>query len=454
NPLRFRCDQREQVLPRQSKPPPPHLQPVADEDFTLDIPEEEKPPIMEQRRYTTTAWRQLGSAVHYCLPRSDKGIDEDEGEELHVTDPDLAVWRDDIRKQKLNAAIFLEQGVVEFPIFGPDQTLNQCFFQACGKIGIAPRFAIGRRPKPIAPSILFKLRDDEAKRLDDEYSSFRPKAFSLGDERRGVIIKYAPPIKRGSKAHQVTALLPGSLLWSADGTTYDLLEWRSEDGVGLGKPQKTSIQTLEFFQIVRAAEFASVLNVISAETWRSQIAPRAFAEWLARVVRDGQAINANVIFAKAARAIIADPNHAEAMLALICEQRCTPTERDATRAFCLETFQFARKRLEADPARLDITGWAGIARIFGEDAQKAFRALLNVGADSTLLEDFAERYLFHSNRSAFIDRQAFRGGQATFVFSRDDLALRHAPNQIQTKKKAIEAFPIFVKSKLRQDVTD
>ena len=44
--------------------------------------------------------------------------------------------------------------------------------------------------------------------------------------------------------------------------------------------------------------------------------------------------------------------------------------------------------------------------------------------------------------------------KSTFVFGKDDLALRHAPNQIQTKKKAIEAFPIFVKSKLRQDVTD
>ena len=71
-----------------------------------------------------------------------------------------------------------------------------------------------------------------------------------------------------------------------------------------------------------------------------------------------------------------------------------------------------------------------------------------------MFENFAERYLFHSNRSAFIDRQAFREGQATFVFGKDDLALRHAPNQIQTKKKTIEAFPIFVKSKLRQDVTD
>ena len=426
-----------------------------EKDWTLDIPEEEKPPIMDQRRYTTTAWRQLGSAVHYCLPRGDKPIDDDEGEELHVTDPDLVDWRDKLnRKQKLNAAIFLQQGVVEVTFFGPDQSLNEAFFQACGKVGIAPRFAIGRRNKPFATSILFKLRDDEAKRLDDEYSSFKPKAFTLGDERRGVIVRYAPPVKRGSKAHVTTTLLPGSLIWANDGVKYDLLEWRTEDGAGLGKPQKTSVQTIDFFQLVRAAALASILNIIPAQTWQSQIAPRAFAEFLARVTRDGAAINANVVFAKAARAIIAEPIHAELLLALVCEHRCTPTERESTRAFCLETFQFARKRLEADPARLDVTGWAGIARIFGEEAQKAFRGVLQVGADSTLLEDFAERYLFHSNRSAFIDRQAFREGQVTFVFGKDDLALRHAPNQIQTKKKAIEAFPIFVKSKLRQDVTD
>ena len=205
---------------------------------------------------------------------------------------------------------------------------------------------------------------------------------------------------------------------------------------------------------MRAAAFASILSAVKPEVWQSSIAPRAFAEFLARVVRDGQAINANVVFAKAARAIVADPNHAEAVIALICDHRCTPTERESTHAFCLETFQHARKRLDADPARLDVTGWSGIARIFGEESQKAFRSILNVGADSTLLEDFAERYLFHSNRSAFIDRQAFKEGQTTFVFGKDDLTLRHAPNQIQTKKKAVEAFPIFVKSKLRQDVTD
>jgi hypothetical protein len=444
----------EQVLPRNPKTPPPHLQPVDEKDWTLDIPEAQKPPIMEQRDYTRIAWRQLGSAVHYCLPRGDKGIDEDEGEELHITDPDLAEWRQRVNRQKLNAAIFLQQGVVDVAFFGPDQTLNECFFQACAKVGIAPRFAIGRRSKPFATSILFKLRDDEAKRLDDEYSSFKPKAFTLGDERRGVIIRYAPPIRRGSKSHVTTTLLPGSLLWTPDGSAYDLLEWRTEAGTELGKPQKTSIQTLEFFQLVRAAAFASILSVISAKTWQTQVAPRAFAEWLARVVRDGAAINANVIFAKAARAIVADPNHAEALIALICQYRCAPIDVDATRAFCLETFQFARKRLEADPARLDVAGWASIARIFGEETQKAFRALLNVGADSTLLEDFAERYLFHLNRSAFIDRQAFKEGQATFVFAKDDLILRHAPNQIQTKKKAVEAFPIFVKSQLRQDVTD
>ena len=181
------------------------------------FPRKPKPPIMEQRRYTTTAWRQLGSAVHYCLPRGDKPLDDDEGEELHVTDPDLRVWQDDIRKQKLNAAIFLQQGVVEVTFFGPDQHLNEAFFQACAKVGIAPRFAIGRRNKTVATSILFKLRDDEAKRLDDEYSAFKPKAFSLADARRGVIVRYAPPVKKGSKAHHVTTLLPGSLIWAQDG---------------------------------------------------------------------------------------------------------------------------------------------------------------------------------------------------------------------------------------------
>ena len=37
---------------------------------------------------------------------------------------------------------------------------------------------------------------------------------------------------------------------------------------------------------------------------------------------------------------------------------------------------------------------------------------------STLLEDFAERYLFHSGESQFVDRQAFSEGHATFIFAK------------------------------------
>ena len=80
---------------------------MKDEDFALDIPEEAKVPIMEQRRYTTTAWRQLGiRGPRLLTARRQAARRGRRRERSHVTDPDLAVWRDDIRKQKLNAAIF------------------------------------------------------------------------------------------------------------------------------------------------------------------------------------------------------------------------------------------------------------------------------------------------------------------------------------------------------------
>ena len=435
-------------MPRNPKPPGPPLQLVEDTVFLLNIPDDQKPIVMQQRDYTTTVYRQLGVPVRYCLPRQDKPLDADEGEKFHTTDDNLAVWREIVTKQGLNAGITLEHGVIEIAFFGPDQTLNECFFAACAKLGISTRFAIGRASRRVASSILFKLRDDEAKRLDDEYAGFKPKPFTLDDTRRGVIVNYAPPAKRGETRYAL-ALLPGSLLWAPDSVTYDLFAWRSENGVDPGKPRQTAAPLIDYFSLVRAAAYASVLNITPASTWEGYAARRSLCEWLARIVRDGAAINANVVFSKASRAIIAEPAHAESLIELICQQR-SPGELES----CLEMFRFARKRLEADPSRLDVTGWSGIARIFGEQAQKALRAVLNVGADSSLLEDFAERYLFHSGHSQFIDRQAFREGQATFIFAKDNLTLRHAPDLIQTKKKPIEAFPLFVKSKLRQDVTD
>lgn len=424
-----------------------------DEAFFLDIPEEQKPAIMEQRLYTRTAWRQLGSAAHYCLPRGDEripGDDNDDGEQLHVTDPDLDIWRNDPRKQRLNCALFLQQGVVEVTFFGSDQTLNQCFFAACAALGLSARFAFGKRSRPIATSILFKLRDDEAKRLDDDYSSFKPKAFTLDAARRGVVIRYAPPVTRSSKGKPVTTLMPGSLVWAPNGKDYDPIEWRDEVGQGLSKPRETAPPLVEYFAILRATAYASILNIVSPKAWDDYATRRAFCEWLARMVRDGQAINQNVAFSKASRAIVADPTHAEAVIRLICSRSGQLVGHEE----CLGFFQFARRRLEADPSRVDVAGWSALARMLGEEAQKALRGVLNVGADSSLLEDFAERYLFHSRSNEFIDRQAFREGQSQFIFGKDGLLLRHAPDLIQTKKKPVEAFPIFIKSKLRQDVTD
>ena len=402
---------------------------------------------MVERERVTLAYRQLQASVHYCLPRTDKPL---EGEEaLHATDENLRVWIDDDNKQKLNATMFLQNGVVEVRFFGPDQSLNECFFAACVKLGLAARYAIGRRSKTVATSVLFKLRDDEAKRLDDEYSDFRPKPFTLDDARRGVIVNYAPAAKKGSNAHLVTALMPGSLLWHENGVDYDLLVWRSETGLGAPKAWQTSLQPVEYFRIVRAAAYAAILNIVTVKAWSSYPERRSFSEFLARIVRDGEATNSNVVFAKASRAIIADPAQAEALIELIAESKTLPE----TRKESLDLFRMARERLKKDPTTTTVAGWSIIKERFGEDAHKALRTVLNVGADSTLLEDFADRYLFHSGRSQFIDRQAFREGQAQFIFTKDELTLRHAPDQIQTKKKPVKAFPIFTESKLRQEVT-
>ncbi len=442
-------------MPRNSKPPTPHLQPVADTPFPLNIPEEQKAIVMEERRATTTAYRQLQAPVHYCKPRQNKPLEEGKGEELHWTDNELALWRDDVNKQGLNAAIALVQGVVEVKFFGPDQTLNACFFSACAKLGISTRYAIGRGAKPIASSILFKLREDEERKLDDDYAGFRPKPFTLEDSRRGVIIRYSPPVKKGSTLPPMLTLLPGSLLWAEDSTTYDLFTWRDEAGAGGAKLGQTSAPAIGFFDIVRAAAYAAILNIIPAQTWQTAIAPRVFAHWLARIVHEGQAINANVAFSRASRAIIADPKHAEDLLALICQQRCDPLHAKSTLDVCLETFQAGRRKLGTDSTRTDVAGWSAVGQSFGEEAKKAFRTTLYVGADSSLLEDYAERYLLCSGTTQFIDRKFFFSGSNNgFFFSVDSLRLRHANELIQTLKKPIEAFPLFVKSKLRQDVTD
>jgi hypothetical protein len=438
-------------LPRQTKPPPPHLQPVPDappppkKAWPLDISPEAKALVMHERELTVRAFRQLGAFVGYCEPRGRTPLEG--GEKFVDSDPDLKAWIDDPDMQGLNSAITLHQGVIEARIFGPDDSLARCFFAACAKLGVQVRYAIARHSQATASSVLFKLRDDEAARFHEEYSSFRPKTFTIDDTRRGVILTAAPPAKKGSTAHKVTTLVSGSLLWHDNGADYDLLVWRDESGQKPSQGFPTGPQLIDFFSIVRAASYASILNLIPAKAWEEYGVRRSVSEWLARVVRDGETINGNVAFAKASRAIIADPGQAELLLTLICEAKDLAVHRDE----CRSMFQLARKRIKQDSNPINVAGWSIIRERFGEQTEKALRSLLVVGADSTLLEQFAERYLYCHGE--FIDRQAFAEGRDEYVFSKDELALQHAPDQILTHKKPLKAFPVFIESKTRQEVT-
>lgn len=433
-------------MPKQPKPPPSHLQAVEDVDWSLDVAPEAWEVIKAQRELTQIAWRQLGAEANYCQPRG--AIPLETGEEFCHTDEELRLWIDAPRRRKLNAAVTLHQGVVEARVFGPDSSLAECFFQACRKLELAPRYAIGRASRPVASSILFKLRDDEAKRLEEEYASFKPKPFAIDGARRGVIFNYAPPIKRNLPAPRRTVtLFPGSLIWHENGTDYDLMVWRQENGQGEAARWQTAPPKVEYFQIVRAAAFASILNLVTRQAWLEYPVRRSLCEWLARVVREGRAINENVVFSKASRAVVSEPKHAETLIALLAEGK----DAAETREESLDLFKMAARRLDADPTRFDVAGWSVIRERFGEETHKALRAILNVGADSSLLEDLAERYLFCEGQ--FIDRAAFKEGREQFIFPKDVLMLRHAPDQIQTKKKPVAAFPLFVASKLRQDVT-
>ena len=438
-------------MPRQTKPPPPHLQPVPDvppppkKAWPLDLSPEAKALVMHERALSVAAWRKLGAQMEYCEPRGRKPLEG--GEQFQDTDPDLRDWIEDPDRQGLNGAITLHQGVIEARLFGPDDSLARCFFAACAKLGMAARYAIARHSQATASSVLFKLRDDEAARVHDEYSDFKPKMYMIDDTRRGVMLNYAPPAKKGSTAHRVTTLVPGSLLWHDNGTDYDLLVWRDESGQKPALPRQTTVAPIEFFQIVRAAAYAAILNLIPSKAWEDYSVRRSVSEWLARVVLDGQAINANVTFSKASRAIISEPGQAEILLALICESKGL----EAHRAECLSMFKLAVNRLKGDSNALNVAGWSIIRERFGEPTHKALRSLLVVGADSTLLEQFAERYLYCDGE--FIDRKAFGEGRPRYIFAKDELVLLHAPDQILTKKKPMEAFPIFIKSKMRQDVT-
>ena len=102
---------------------------------------------------------------------------------------------------------------------------------------------------------------------NDEYSDFKPRPFAIDDTRRGVVLNYAPPAKKGSAAHKITTLVPGSLLWHENATDYDLLTWRDETGLGPPQGWRTS-HARSISSRLCAIAYAAVLNLIPSKAWR------------------------------------------------------------------------------------------------------------------------------------------------------------------------------------------
>ena len=130
------------------------------------------------------------------------------------------------------------------------------------------RYAIARHSQATASSVLFKLRDDEAARLDDEYSTFKPRSFAIDDTRRGVIVNYCAA---GEERIRARTRSPRSSLGASCGTTTRPTMICSSGATKAARGPLQGWQTgpapIEFFSIVRAAAYAAILNLIPGKAW-------------------------------------------------------------------------------------------------------------------------------------------------------------------------------------------
>lgn len=368
-------------------------------------------------------------------------------------DVDLQSWIDDPEQAILNVGFNLQLGWMDVDIDTPDPAFARCIISAMRYLQVDTRFAFGRASMGTPTHILVQLPENQSGNFE-MLSRFEPKAIVANGARHHVQMRSFPTNaaeKNVVKSAKQT-VAPGSLYVpkSVIKSEYDMSVWWDETGViakGVQGIAQTTPRKAQYEHVVRAISFGVILYCVKShwqEGSRHAMANR-LTGWIARIVRDSSAVNAQENIAGDVFCPLDTDDVAEALIKFVCAE-CNDDEPHMR----VRTYYDAAEKLSRNPDA-KIPGWHSLAEAIGEEAVTAMRTVVMPGSDISVLTKMVERYVYDETDNRYIDRTR-HSNYAHYIHAGDELERRHKSDTVFVAGKPREAFKIFESSTMRKRV--
>jgi hypothetical protein len=386
----------------------------------------------------------------YLKPASKHPLDGDWHSKVQG-DVDLQAWVDAPEHSILNLGFNLQLGWMDIDIDADDPEYNRFILSALAHLSIDTRFAFGRKSAGVPTHVLVQLMEDESANFE-ALSRFEPKLFKLGKSHYHTQLR-SFPTETGEKNVIRSAkqtVVPGSVYSAKSaGQEYDVSVWYGSKGIASNVTEiaDTTPRRCSFISVVRGVSFGSIAYLLRnhwVEGQRQSVAHK-LTGWLARVVRDSQALNAHQGISKEVFCPIDSDSWAESLLEFICK-----SFGDDERHMRVRAYHDAVNKLERNPDA-KIPGWNSMQELLGAEAAHALRGAVMPGSDVSGLSKMVERYVYDETDNRYIDRER-HAVYSHYAHEGAELERRHKADTIFIGGKPREAFKVFESSTLRKRV--
>lgn len=408
--------------------------------------------LLNQRAITKAINDRFIQVGAVFLKTSSKNPYADDWFKKGYRDVDLQAWIDLPEYEYYNTGFNLQLGWMDIDIDADDPEFNKCMLAAMEFLQIDTRFKFGRMSVGVATHVMVQLGEDESQNFD-QLTKFEPREFRIGGKRYHVQLRSFPTnVAAANLAKSAKqTVMPGSIYTHKKNVgAYDLSVWYTSDGSIAPNVQKIAATTprrVNFNEVVRAITFATFLYCLK-DDWvegSRQTTAQKVTGWLARVVRDSQAMNNHEAIASEVFCPIDDEGIAERLLMFVCDYM-----HDDEKHMRIRAFHDAMQKLDRNPDA-KVPGWPAMEQLLGGEITTALRTVFMPGSDVSQLTKMAERYVYDETDNMYIDRERFFT-IGNFVHDGDSLIRRHKGDMVRIGSKPREAFKLFESSDMRKRV--
>ena len=341
-----------------------------------------------------------------------------------------------------NLGVRLEGGYLELNIKAGDDAFAHAFFLAADHLKVDARAAFGVER---IHAVILKVEDHETIAHQLWPRGYKDKR---GHWTETSIKASTPPAKTVKGLSRFSRPLPGSrtpegiVVWRPKGKAAAL-----DAALGVEDLEPRAIAATTMPEIARAVAFATlaywVRTYLDGLTDWDAILTRRIGGWIARLVREGAAINApDKNLEGSCWSPIDAADHALDLIAFL--------GRLGADADLKSAYLQGETALAHNPDA-PIAGWKAIEETFGPEGMRGIRRAMKAGSDITVIEQMAERYILDLSAGAYIDRDNITKG-LRYEFSHDELVRNHENQFVFVGKKKHNVFRLYASSPLRTDV--